>query len=133
VKDIDQRIRSIIDDFSPITKQLEELKLAAQEREIVPVAITEPTQRVVATTESIVAVPEPTQRVVATTESIVAVPEPTQTVLPEVVRTEIEEQVEEEIVGMEVHGLDLDVSLVINLILFLNFKIKYFTYLIIKT
>ena len=116
MKDIDQRIRSIIDDFSPITKQLEELKLAAQEREIVPVAIT-----------------EPTQRVVATTESIVAVPEPTQTVLPEVVRTEIEEQVEEEIVGMEVHGLDLDVSLVINLILFLNFKIKYFTYLIIKT
>jgi len=63
--------------------------------------------------------------------TIAAVPEPTQTVLPEVVVTEGEEQVEEEIVEMEVHGLDLDVSLVINLILFLNFKIKYFTYLLI--
>jgi hypothetical protein len=47
LKDLDQRSKSIIDDYSPITKQLEELKLAAQEREIVPVAITEPTQKVV--------------------------------------------------------------------------------------
>jgi hypothetical protein len=47
LKDLDQRSKSIIDDYSPITKQLEELKLAAQEREIAPVVITEPTQKVV--------------------------------------------------------------------------------------